>query len=926
MFLKSISILLFFNCIVSYSQEVQISVLLKDETDLSFIENAEINIENVHFHIDGDSNGNYVLTGAFTIGRYTLKIKHQDYEQLSVMIDVTQTSQKIIVGQLLMKPLSGTVNSEFALIENLDELLSEDEDQLNQTLLSSGRDQFWNSVAFQWRSAFFRPRGLGSEENSILINGVKLNSFRNGRFSWGTISGLNAMLRSQETTLYMNANPYDFGGLQGVNAFQFEANRFRKGGYLSLSNTNSTYQGRIIANYHTGVTKKGWAFSGLLSGSYAAEGYIDGTSFEHAGGLLSAYKALTKSHQLNFTAYFTPNTRGRNTALTNEVIRLKGRQYNPFWGKQEDRIRNSRVRTIAAPSILLSHSWQPNRKIEIQNTVFYQREKVGSSRIEFNGRRLSAGGQSFIGTSQNPDPTYYQRLPSFYLQEGDEDFEKAFLAQRFLENDGQLNWESLYQRNQELPNSAFVLYSDVNEDNLFAMHSLGQIQLGDKLALQYKLAYQNLKSENYAQVDDLLGGNGFLDVDAFETGDKAQSNLQQPNRIVGVGDIFRYHYTLNANRLTAFSQVNYQANRLDLFGAIALQQFSTSRAGVFENGLFPGADSLGDSEEYSTLTSKFKGGITYNINNKWYAQLSALVGNTPPSLNKVFLNPRQNNQLVENLKNLNQLSVEASFRYQYERWKLRLSGYHIDQKDDTSVRFFFTEDIAGLGREDNSEFVQQTITGINTRRQGVELGLNYELTNTLQLNLAASYGKHWYTNNAQLKLSADSFEQNLDLGDVRLRNYRLANGPQQAYGIGFTYRDPKFWWFNTQLNFFDDIYISISELLRTDSFATDIDGQPITNYNADRARVLLKQEQLPNYFIWNATGGKSWKLKDYYVGCTLGVQNILDTFYKTGGFEQSRRGNFNTLNAERNQEFPLFGNRYWLGRGATYYLNMYVRF
>ncbi len=926
MFFKCISILLFFNCTICFGQEVRVLFSLKDEKKLSFIENAQVDVENVNTHTDEASRGNYVLTGAFTIGRYILKIKHQDYEQLRVTIDVVKITQEIIVGQLLMQPISSVVNSEFALINNLDELLNEDEDQQNQTLLSAGKDQFWNSVAFQWRGAFFRPRGLGSEENSILINGVKLNSFRNGRFTWGSIYGLNAMLRSQETTLYMNANPYDFGGIQGVNAFQFEANRFKKGGYVSLSNTNSTYQGRIIANYHTGVTKKGWAFSGLLSGSYGTEGYIEGTNFKHAGGLLSVYKELSKSHQLNFTAYFTPNSRGRNTALTDEVIRLKGRQYNPFWGKQEGRIRNSRVRTISAPSISLSHSWQPSRNMEIQHTVFYQRARTGSSRIEFNGKRLSLDGQSFIGASQNPDPTYYQRLPSFYLQEGDEDFEKAFLAQRFFENDGQLNWESLYQRNQEGSNSAYILYSDVNEDNLFAIQSLGQLQLGDKVSLQYKLAYQHLTSENYAQVDDLLGGNGFLDIDAFETGDKAQSNLQQPNRIVGVDDIFRYHYKLNANRLTAFSQVNYKANRWDLFGAMELQQFSTARTGVFENGLFPGTDSLGDSEKYSTLTSKFKGGITYNINNKWYAQFRGLVGSTPPSLNKVFINPRQNNQLVENLKNLNQLSVEASFRYQYEKWKLRFSGYHIDQKDDTSVRFFFTEDIAGLGRENNSEFVQQTITGIDTRRQGVELGLNYELTNTLQLNLAASYGKHWYTDNAQLKLSADSFEQNLDLGEVRLKNYRLANGPQQAYGLGFTYRDPKFWWFNTQLNFFDDIYISISELLRTNSFATDIDGQPITNYNADRARALLQQERLPYYFLWNATGGKSWKLKDYYVGFTLGAQNILDAFYKTGGFEQSRRGNFNTLNAERNQEFPLFGNRYWLGRGATYYLNMYVRF
>ena len=926
MFVKQIKILLFFVTHFVCCQEVSIYLVLKDQSNLAIIEKAEIRVVNSNCKVKEIIAESYFLVCSLPKGEHIVSITHPKYEELKIEIDISETSKKIDIGVLLMKPLLETVNTEFTLIDNLDELLSEDEDQLSQTLLSSGKDQFWNSVAFQWRGAFFRPRGLGSEENSILINGIKLNSFRNGRFTWGAISGLNAVMRSQETSLYIDANPYDFGGIQGVNAFQFEAHRFRKGNYLSFSNTNNSYQGRIIVNHNTGVTNKGWAFSGLISGSYAKEGYIDGSSFRHVGGLFSVYKKWNEKHQFNFTSFVTPNSRGRNTALTNEVIQLKGRKYNPFWGRQEGEIRNSRVRTISAPSVALSHFWQPSRNIDIQNTLFYQRSKIGSSRLDFNGKSLSSDGQTFIGTSQNPDPTYYQRLPSFYLQHGDEDFEKAFLAQQFFQNNGQLDWNGIYQRNNALPSAAFILYSDVNEDDLFAINSIGQLQLGDQVGVNYKLSYQNLKSENYAQLDDLLGGKGYLDIDAFETGDRAQNNINQPNRIVTEDDIFRYHYQLNAKRFTAFSQVNYTVNRWDVFGAIELQQFSTDRIGLFENGLFPKNESLGKSEVYSAFTAKVKGGLTYNINNKWYAQIRGLYGDSPPTLNKVFVNPRQNNQLVEGLQTMNQLSLDGSLRFQYGKWKARVSGYHIGQKDDTSVRFFFTERISGLGREDNSDFVQQVVSGINTRRQGVELGLNYEVTNTLKINTSASYGKHWYTGNGDLKFFSDDFEKRIDFGETRLKNYRLANGPQQAYGLGFSYRDPKFWWFETQLNFFDDIYISIAEFLRTDSFATDIDGQPLLSFNEDRARELLRQEQLPSYFLWNAIGGKSWKLDDYYLGFTLGIQNILDTFYRTGGFEQSRNGNFEVLNNDRNQQFPLFGNRYWLGRGTTYYLNMYVRF
>ncbi len=926
---KFISILLLFLFLtVSGQKTTTLQLVLKDEVNNTLISNADIYIDSNPCNIIENPTGNYKVYCNLKAGVYELYIAHPEFESQKVTVSLKFNSENIQIGQLFLKPKNKIITNEFTLIDSLDQFTNEDEggDALTQTPLSSQKNQFWNSVAFQWRGSFFKPRGLDSSENTILINGTKMNHIANGRFIWGTVSGLNTMMRSQELSFYTNANPYHFGGLQGVTAFQFQANQFRKGTYFSLSNTNSSYQGRLLANYNTGISHKNWAFSVLVSASYAKTGYIEGTSLKHAGGLFSAYKKLNKQHHLNFTTFFTPNNRGGNSPLTDEIINLKGRKYNPAWGKQNGKIRNSRIRKIVAPTFTLNHTWQPNHKIEIQNNLLFQHNETRNSRIDFNGRYFSKNGEKFKGASLNPDPTYYQKLPSYFLRKDNIDYEKVFLTQQDFLKDGQLNWESLYSRNSALPLSAYILYSNVSEYKTFAMNSFGQLQPHPNINLQYRVSYQNYTSSHYAQIDDLLGGIGYLDINAFETGDAAQSNLQQPNRVVNSGDIFRYYYDINSKSTSGFTQIEHTFKRIHSFLGFEAQSFSTVRIGLFENGLFPQNASLGKSDTYHTFSYKIKGGFTYNINNKWYVDINGFYGTSPPSTRKVFINPRQNNELVRDLKNLNQLSLDLNLRYQYDKWRFNFSGYHISQKDDTSIRFFFTEDIAGLGRGNNSEFVQQTITGIETLRQGIEMGMNYEVTHTLQLNAAAAYGKHIYTNNAQLQLSADSFDTPLDLGETRLKNYRLANGPQQAYGIGFTYRDPSYWWFNTQLNYFNDIYVSIAEILRTDNFATDIDGQPILNYDEERAKELLKQEQLPSYFVWNAIGGKSWKINNYYLGFTLGIQNILDEFYKTGGFEQARKGNFTSLNEERNQQFPLFGNRYWIGRGATYYMNIYVRF
>jgi len=145
-------------------------------------------------------------------------------------------------------------------------------------------------------------------------------------------------------------------------------------------------------------------------------------------------------------------------------------------------------------------------------------------------------------------------------------------------------------------------------------------------------------------------------------------------------------------------------------------------------------------------------------------------------------------------------------------------------------------------------------------------------------------------------------------------------------GLGFSYNDPNYWWFSSQVNYFANTYISVSPYKRTANFGLDVDGQVFYNYDQNIANELLNQEQFDNYFTWNAIGGKSWKINKNYLGITIGVQNILNTFYKTGGFEQGRNSNYQSLLEDQSRVLPLFGNKYWLGAGTTYYLNTYIRF
>ena len=210
---------------------------------------------------------------------------------------------------------------------------------------------------------------------------------------------------------------------------------------------------------------------------------------------------------------------------------------------------------------------------------------------------------------------------------------------------------------------------------------------------------------------------------------------------------------------------------------------------------------------------------------------------------------------------------------------------------------------------------------------GAELGIEAQVTPTLKLKAAGSYGQNVYTDNAQQYLTSDGFDF-LQFGDgtTFIENYHVSGGPEQAYQLGIEYRDPEFWWVGLTTNYFSNAYVDVSTLRRSAAFSTAADGLPLLNYNEDVARELLTQEQLEDYFLVNVVGGKSWKIDDYYVGFFATINNVLDQEYRTGGFEDSRISDFAQLQEGNNRNRPVFGNRYFFGYGTTYYVNLYVRF
>ena len=834
----------------------------------------------------------------------------------------SQEEQQIIVNDSI-NDLSNTddVVDLFSISLSDDELSDDTSSADNISgLLNSSMDIFYRTAAYEFSSSFFKVRGLDSDNAIVHINGIKMNKLYNGRPQWSNWGGLNDVLRNQELSNGSIPLKYNFGGILGSNNINIRASEYGQGGRITYSSSNRSYSNRLMATYNSGMLEKGWAYSISIGRRWGNEGYQDASFYDSNSAFLSVQKIFNNKHSLNLAAIYAPNRRGKASPNTQEVYDLKGIRYNEYWGYHDGEKRNSRVKRVVEPIILLNHDWSIDEKSSLETSIGFQFGEMGNSRLDYAG-----GG--------NPSPAYYQDLPSYFLADSNgPDYEGAYLAQENFINNGQINWDRIYDanltNNQSGLNAAYVLYEDRVDDTQLTLNSAYSREINDNIKITTSVNYRSLVSDNFAEISDMLGGYSYSNIDSF---DNLDYNLLSPNSIVSEGDKFKYHYKMNAEELSLFTMMNFTFDKFELYLAGDLTNTTYQRDGIFENEANAG-NSAGKGDEINFNGYGVKAGITYKFSGKHILDFNSAFLQKAPSIRNTFTNSRVNHNVVGSdvsglindspISEEKIMSFDANYIFRTPIFTGRLTGFYSEVKDANEISFYYADGLVGF--EDDSEFIQEILQGIDKKYLGVEFGVEAQIIPTVKLKGAASIGQYTYANNPFLYLGADN--NTVAVGSSNLENYKIAGGPQKAYSVGFEYRDPDYWFIGVTSNFFTNTYLDVSPLTRTQNFYLAQDGLPFNDYDINIARDLLKQERFDDYMVVNMIGGKSWKIDDYYVGFFASINNILDKKYRTGGFEQGRNANYQQLLQDTNKPKRVFGPKYWYGRGTNYFLNLYFRF
>lgn len=889
----------------------------------NFVENAKITLKGTNYA------GTTGLGGAFEIkdvpnGDYELEVVADDHAAYSKKVSLK--GQTLDLGFMVMEntsALNDDNRDNIPVASISDAEIRESSTQNVSGVLSASRDAFINATSNTFSSARFRVRGYDNENFITYMNGVPMTDLFNGNSMFYLWGGLNDVTRNRETVNNLWPSTFSFGGLGGSTQLDTRASKQRKQLAVSYALSNRAYDNRVMATYGTGLLKGGWAFSGSLSRRWSDEGYIAGTYYDGWGYFFSAEKLIGLNQSLSLTAFGAPTERGKSSPAVQEVYDLVGSNYyNPTWGWQEGKKRNANLNISHQPVIILSHDWKISSQTSLKTGVGYTfGENINTALDWYN--------------APDPRPDYYRNLPSYYSDFPDVKDQIAAL----LKNNPdmlQIQWEDLYNANYlnietvkdvtGVPGnmitgrrSRYIIEERVADGKKLHINSTYNTSFSDNFQFSAGAGIMDQRTNYFKRVNDLLGGDFYLDVNQYAEQDFAdslnfiQNDVNRPNRVLRVGDRFGYDYDATIFKTNFWSQGQWKFDRVDVFAAAEISTTSYYRTGNVKNGLFQD-NSFGDSEKQSFKNYSVKVGATYKINGRNYLFANASSATRAPFFENAFVSARTRNQLAPNLINEKIASFEGGYLLRAPRTKGRLVGYFTQFSDQTNTVSFY--------HSDYRNFVNYTLTNVDKRHVGVEFAIDQNLGNGLSANAVAAIGQYFYTDRPLATITIDNTSETLVDGEtVYAKNFFVGGTPQSAYTVGLNYRAKKFWFVNLNFNYFDNIYLEFNPARRTEA-AVDLVPE-----GSDQWNRILQQEKADGQFTVDFFGGKSWKLNDRFKSLkrntflvlNVGVSNLTNNKKLiTGGFEQLR---FDYT--EKNPE--SFAPKYFYSFGTTYFVNLILR-
>ena len=735
-----------------------------DESTQTPVVGAKVTLANQNISTTTNASGEFSLLYLEAMDEEVL-IEAEGYVPALELVNLQANQANEIEAIQLQQDIVSQTQDEI-LLNLTEEEMSDDEgrSQAQASSSSASTDVFNSNTSFAWSTARYRNRGYQSNVENYYIEGLHFNSMERGQFNYSAMGGLNDASRYKEVLNPIEATNFTFGGLGRSTNYLMGASRYAQGWKVGAAGTNRNYKARVNATYSSGVMPSNWAVTAQLA--YRFSPYIDnkgiigeGIKYYSLGYFLTAER-IWDNARLKLITFGSPTERGQNAAVTQEVYDLTGsNNYNPYWGYQNGKVRNSRIVKSFDPTVIAAYEYKIDEKQWFKVAAGYHYSWYSNSALNFYN-------------APDPRPDYYRNLPSAmwdgqianpnYEPSANQLFDETgahypwglfvghdmngnSYGSGFVAHDGnlvgpsvdedqynalvdlwksrdnkttQIDWDNIYAANiannaTDPTGSARYILERRHNDIQEATASFNYVNTQfDHLKMTLGVEGKFSQGIHYKTIDDLLGGNQWIDIDAFADRDikelasnsgftqKDIENVRKNEIANDYDDVIKangrrygYDYRINMGNLNVWFQNEWNFNEVDLYYALAVDYTSMQRSTNMLNGrawylaysaeqqlaanpakdLHPeyyfgqsaysklsalglanlesqvSAGSTYVGDAHHFLDPAFKLGVTYKINGRNRLKLNALAQTRAPLARDAYISQRVHDRVVDNI-------------------------------------------------------------------------------------------------------------------------------------------------------------------------------------------------------------------------------------------------------------------------------------
>ena len=584
---------------------------------------------------------------------------------------------------------------------------------------------------------------------------------------------------------------------------------------------------------------KGWSMVADMNIRTGNDTHITGVFTHEAKANLSFLWHPDSLRSLSIVAMFAPSAHGLHGASNSEVFNLTGNKlYNPLWGYDNGKVRNSAIRQELIPSLISSFKQRLSKQTQLMISLGITAGESRYSNIDY-----------FDTTTPRPDN--YRYLPSNF-----DNKQVASIVESVWRNEDsrytQINFDELRLRNSGAATALYAISDRVEHLAQVQFNATASTRANNNLVIHYGIDGNVEHSRNFKEMADLLDGGRIADIDFYmldnSTHSKLKANdLRNPARTVGEGDRFSYDYALTHHQLSVHASLDYQRATWSIEGGIKAGYASITRRGYFQKAIFAD-NSFGRSRNLTFAPFTIHATGNYSPKEGHNLSLAINISTETNDPQDYFLQSRYNNRTVDTPSMRRNYLFEAGYKLSKQRFLLETSLFAHLSTDGTQVRQLF-DDIT-------YEYCDFITSNISTLHFGLKAEATYQIDRNWRVYGGAILSRHTYTDDALITIYQDS-DNSIVASEVAglIKGLNVGNSPQIELQAGGSFYK-RGWRIALEAQYNTLRYIQPSFTRRT---------MRVLNYTTspEERALIMNQERLPDMVTFDLSFSKTFYLRKY---------------------------------------------------------------